>query len=83
MNRNFSYITTGQVLGKINHLLRDNFKKINPDSDEKAPELTRSTFYRLEQRLNFPVPRTSGGWRVYSVEEEKEILKKIMKEFRL
>ena len=83
MNRNFSYITLGEVLGKINQILRENFKRINPESDGISPELTRSTFYRLEKRLRLPSQKTSGGWRVYSSKEEQEILERIKQEFHL
>lgn len=81
--RKFLYITVGEVLGKINQMLGENFKRINPRSDENSPELTRSTYYRIERRLGLPTSRTSGGWRVYSSKEEQEILEKIKKEFRI
>jgi len=84
--RKFPYITVGRVLDKINYELGENFKKINPNNNEEPPKLTRATFYRLEKRLNLPAPRKESGqlkWRIYTSRQEKQIISKIKKEFRL
>ena len=68
MTRTFPYITVGQILNE----LEDDGLRIG----------SRSTFYRLEKRLDLPTPkRTSGGlkWRVYTRSEAdlvKELIKK-------
>ena len=71
MKRTFPYITVGQILNELD--------------DEGLRIGSRSTFYRLEKRLEKkfgkPAPkRTSGGlkWRVYT-RKEADLLKKLIK----
>lgn len=72
-------ITVGKILQELNSEISEFFFKVNPGADH-APKISRVTFYRLEKRLNLPKgKRTPGGWRAYTI-EEKEKIKKIIKE---
>lgn len=64
--REFSFITVAQIVREVR--------------DEGVPRFSRSTFYRLIKRQNWPMPvRTSGNWRRFTRKEAdqyKELIKK-------
>jgi len=71
--RDFPYITLGKILETIN-------------SKVTKPFLKRPTYYRLEKSLGLPKGKRTTSktkWRVYSTEEFRLIIQKIMKEYRL
>jgi len=84
--RKFGYITVGKVLEELNKEVMDLFHQDNPEIElEDIPKISRETFYRLEKRLKLPTgTRTTGnGWRVYTIQEKKEIKERIKKEYNL
>jgi len=60
MKRNFSYNTVGEIMERIH---------------EEGVNISRSTFYRLEDQGYFQLSRLPGGWRVASDAEVDAIIR--------
>lgn len=64
--REFSFITVAQIVREIR--------------EEGVPRFSRSTFYRMLKKYNWPVPnRTAGKWRRFDRESATNY-KKLIKE---
>lgn len=78
MKRKFSYGTVGSIFKELN-------EELGLTGEDQI--LSRSTFYRLEKRIeDFPKGgRTSGEhpWRTYTKEEVEKIKEIIKREYRL
>ena len=84
--RKFSYITVGKVLEELNEEIRGVFMEANPSTkEEDLPNISRETFYRLEERLKLPKGRRTTGneWRVYTAKQKETIKQKIKEEYNL
>lgn len=69
--RKFPYNTVGMILIEL--------------KTEKC-QITRSTFYRLEERLGFPKGRRTGSqtkWRVYSDQQVERIKNSIKNQYNM
>ncbi len=66
--RNFSYITPGKILERLK---------------KEGLNISRATFYKLEDQGLFTSRRTTGGWRVYTPEEADVIVKLIKENYKL
>lgn len=69
--RKFPYNTVGRILIEL--------------KAEKC-QITRSTFYRLEERLGFPKGRRTGSqtkWRVYSDQQVERIKNSIKNQYNM
>lgn len=67
--RQFPFNTIGVVLKRL---------------AEAGIPIQRGTYYRLEKRLNLPMPKKTSGkvqWRVYEDSQVDEIVKAIKKEY--
>lgn len=72
--RTFSYITVGKILETLRH---------PTDPNEKPLQISRSTFYNLEEAGFFESVRTSGRWRRYSEVDANAIIRIIRENFGL
>lgn len=69
--REFAFITIGYVLDRL--------------AEEGVP-IKRGTYYRLEKRLNLPMPKkttSERGWRVYTDAQVQEIIAAVKKEYNI
>ena len=60
--RYFGYITVGRILAKLR---------------EDGMRISRVTFYKMEEEGVFLSKRASKGWRVYTPEEARAVIKSI------
>jgi len=76
--RKFPYLTVGRVLKLINEELRNRYV-----GEGDAPQLSRRTFYVLEEQGLFTSKRSAGGWRVYSPTDTALIKELILQNYGL
>lgn len=82
MKRRFPYITVRRIVEDINVELKDYYlSKGMPEA--QIPEMSRVSFYRMEDRLGFPKPeREEKGWRRYSFDQAEDIKTRIREYFK-